>query len=195
MPGKNKRWQIFELPVNGGTPIELPLIPDNDVDNYDSCYLPNGNIIFTSTAPFIGVPCVKGSSHVTNTYLLNTKTNKIRRLTFDQEHNWCPTVLNNGQVLYQRWEYVDRSQVHYHHLWTTNPDGTGQMVFYGNMHPGIVMIDAKPIPNTEKILAVFSPGHGSKEHDGQIPIVTPKAGPDELASAKFISTAKNYRDP
>ena len=36
----------------------------------------------------------------------------------------------------QRWEYVDRSQVDYHHLWTMNPDGTGQMVYYGNLHPG-----------------------------------------------------------
>ena len=31
-----------------------------------------------------------------------------------------------------------------------NPDGTQQMVFYGNMHPRIVMIDAKPIPGSEQ---------------------------------------------
>ena len=33
-------------------------------------------------------------------------------------------MLPDGRILYMRWEYVDRSQVHYHHLWTMNPDGT-----------------------------------------------------------------------
>ena len=82
------------------------------------------------------------------------------------EHDNTPWVLPDGRILYQRWEYVDRSQVDYHHLWTTNPDGTGQMVYYGNMHPGTVMIDAKPIPDTKKVVAIFSPGHGRREHDG-----------------------------
>ena len=27
----------------------------------------------------------------------------------------------DGRVLYMRWEYVDRSQVHFHHLWTHEP--------------------------------------------------------------------------
>ncbi len=40
-----------------------------------------------------------------------------------------------------RWEYVDRSRVKFHHLWTANPDGTGQMVYFGNMHPGTAMLD------------------------------------------------------
>jgi hypothetical protein len=40
--------------------------------------------------------------------------------------------------------------------------------WYGNLHPGIVMIDAKPIPGTDRIVASFSPGHGQREHDGAI---------------------------
>ena len=55
---------------------------------------------------------------------------------------WLP----DGRLLYTRWEYVDRSQVDYHHLWAANPDGTAQMVYYGNQKPGVVMIDSKPIP-------------------------------------------------
>ena len=37
------------------------------------------------------------------------------------------SMLPDGRVLYTRWEYVDRSQVDYHHLWAMNPDGTGQI--------------------------------------------------------------------
>jgi hypothetical protein len=70
------------------------------------------------------------------------------------------------------------------------------MIYYGNMHPRTVMIDAKPIPDTDgKVVAVFSPGHGKQEHQGAITIVTPKAGPDEQGSAETISKTDDYRDP
>jgi len=42
---------------------------------------------------------------------------------------------HDGRVLYMRWE-VDRSELCFHHLWTMNPDGTGQMVYFGNHHTG-----------------------------------------------------------
>ena len=53
-------------------------------------------------------------------------------------------VLPDGRILYTRWEYVDRNQLAFHHLWTTNPDGTGQMVFYGNQYPGTAEMNAHP---------------------------------------------------
>ena len=103
----------------------------------------------------------------------------------------------DGRVIYERWEYVDRSRVAFHHLWTANPDGTGQMVYYGNLHPGTLMIDAKPIPGTDgEVVAVFSPGHGRKEHEGAITIVTPKPGPDDLRLRPARSAeGDDFRDP
>jgi hypothetical protein len=105
------------------------------------------------------------------------------------------TMLPDGRVLYQRWEYVDRSQVDYHHLWTANPDGSHQMVFYGNMHPGVVMIDALPIPGTKKVVASFSPGHGRREHAGTIQVVDATAGPDQKGFTRPISQGGDFRDP
>ena len=71
---------------------------------------------------------------------------------------------------------VDRSRVAFHHLWTANPDGTGQMIYYGNLHPGTLMIDAKPIPRSgSDVVAVFSLGHGRREHAGAITIVTTRS--------------------
>ena len=95
----------------------------------------------------------------------------IRQISANIEQDNTPWPLPDGRVLYQRWEYVDRSQVHYHHLWTANPDGTAEMVYFGNLHPGTVMIDAKPIPQSNKVVAIFSPGHGEREHDGAITVV------------------------
>ena len=67
------------------------------------------------------------------------------------------------------------------------PTAPRQMIWYGNLHPGIVMIDAKPIPGSDKVVAIFSPGHGQREHAGAITVVDPKAGPDAQSFARPIS--------
>ena len=177
MRGKNGRWQIHELSIDGKNRRELTLIPDNDVDNYDACYLPDGNILFTSTAPFIGVPCVQGSSHVTNCYLYDTKANTIRRLTFDQEHNWCPTVLNNGQILYLRWEYTDIPHFASRILFCMNPDGTSQREYYGsNSYWPNAVFYARPIPgDPTKIVGVVG-GHHGVPRMGELVIFDPAKG-------------------
>ncbi|MBT4820753.1 MAG: hypothetical protein HON70_33905, partial [Lentisphaerae bacterium] len=119
----------------------------------------------------------------------------IRPLSANIEHDNTPWMLPDGRLLYMRWEYVDRSRVRFHHLWTANPDGTGQMVYYGNMHPGTVMLDAKPIPGSRRVVASFSPGHGRKEHAGHITVVDPRNGPDDRGRAVRISREADWRDP
>jgi hypothetical protein len=91
MPATNNRWQVHEINTNGTGLRQLPLITETDVDNYDACYMPGDRIIFTSTAPFTGVPCVRGSAHVANLYL-REPDGRIRQLTVEQDHDWCPTV-------------------------------------------------------------------------------------------------------
>jgi hypothetical protein len=118
----------------------------------------------------------------------------VRLLSSNNDHDNTPWMLPDGRVLYMRWEYVDRSQVHYHHLWTMNPDGTQQMVYFGNLHPGIAMLDAKPIPDTDKVVSIFSPGHGVPEHFGYINIISPKKGPDDRGSAKQLGKGW-FKDP
>ena len=168
MPNESGRWRVWELRTDGTGLGELPLINEPDVSNYDACYLPDSRIIFTSTAPFVGVPCVRGSSHVTNLYLLEAD-GTIRQLTVDQEHNWCPTMLNNGRVLYQRWEYSDTPHAFYRLLFHMNPDGTGQMEYYGsNSYWPNAMFYARPVPNhPTKFVAVIG-GHHDQPRMGEL---------------------------
>ena len=162
MPGDNGRWQVFEMDSDGGKLRQLPLIHEPDVDNYDACYLPDGNIVFGSTAPFTGVPCVTGASHVANLYRLERGSGAIRRLTFDQEHNWCPTVLNDGRLLYQRWEYSDIPHFAARILFQMNPDGTDQKEFYGSgSYWPNALFYARPVPGSAtKFVAVVGGHHG-----------------------------------
>ncbi len=119
----------------------------------------------------------------------------MRPLSCNIEQDNTPWVLPDGRIIYQRWEYIDRSQVRFHHLWTMNPDGTNQMVYYGNMHGSTLFIDAKPIPGTQKVVASFSPGHGQSEHSGVITVVDPRNGPDDRSMAKAVTPGRLYRDP
>ncbi|MFA6244834.1 MAG: SUMF1/EgtB/PvdO family nonheme iron enzyme, partial [Candidatus Hydrogenedentales bacterium] len=179
MPDAQGRWGISELDLNTGIATNLPLIDEPDVHNYDACYLPDERIIFTSTAPFVGVPCVGGSSKVANLYLCD-RDQRIRRLTNDQDHNWCPAVLDNGRVLYQRWEYADIAHTFTRLLFHMNPDGRGQMEYYGsNSFWPTAMFYARPIPgHPTKVIAVVG-GHHDAPRQGELVIFDPALGRHE----------------
>jgi len=183
MPGKNNHWQVFEIGVDGAGLREITG-EQPDVDCYDGCYLPDGRIMFTSTACFIGVPCVYGNSHVTNTYIMDADGKNIRQLTFDQEHNWCPTVMNNGRVLYLRWEYTDTPHSNTRLLFHMNPDGTGQMEFYGsNSYWPNSTFYARPVPgHPTKVVAVIG-GHHDNPRMGELVIFDPARGRHEATGA------------
>ena len=123
---------------------------------------PDGRIVFGSTASMAAVPCVNGSTRVANLYLMDADGTSIRQLCFDQEHNWCPTVLNNGRVLYLRWEYTDTPHSHDRVLFHMNPDGTGQMEYYGsNSYWPNSLFYARPIPDhPTKFVGVVGGHHG-----------------------------------
>src|SRR5688572_10039941 len=128
-------------------------------------------------------------------YRADADGRNIRAISSNNEQDNTPWPMPDGRVLYTRWEYVDGSQVHYHHLWATNPDGTNQAIYYGNQHPGIVMIDSKPIPGSRKVVSIFSPAHGRREHDGALAVVDPRGGPDDLSFSRQITKQPNLRDP
>ncbi len=179
MPGKNGRWQVHEIDADGEDLRQFPLIEQNDVDNYDACYLPDGRLLFTSTAPFVGVPCVYGSSYVTNLYIKELD-GSIRQLTVDQEHNWCPTVLPGGRVLYLRWEYADLPHSNSRLLFHMNPDGTGQMEYFGsNSFFTNSFFYARPIPHHPTKVVGIATGHHGVARCGRMLIVDPARGRHE----------------
>ncbi len=180
IPDEHGRWGIAELDLTTRTLTLLPLIDEPDVHNYDACYLPDERIVFTSTAPFVGVPCVGGRSKVANLYLRD-HDGRIRRLTNDQDHNWCPTVLNNGRLLYQRWEYADIAHAFTRLLFHANPDGSAQMEYYGsNSFWPTAMFYARPIPGHPTKVVTIVGGHHDAPRQGELIILDPALGRHEV---------------
>ncbi len=183
-PGSHRRWQIWEMRIDGSglrqvTPGEHP-----DVDNYDACYLPNGRIIFASTRCFQGIPCVGGGNTVANLCIMDADGKNIRQLCFDQDHNWCPTVMNNGRVLFSRWEYSDTPHYFSRLLFSMNPDGTNQMEYYGsNSFWPNSMFYSRPIPgHPTKVVTVVS-GHHGVPRMGEMILLDPAKGRHEASGA------------
>ena len=184
MPKPNGRWQIFELGIDGRGLRQVTSDEPADVNNYDPCYLPDGRIVFCSTRCFQGVPCVGGGDKVGNLFLMDADGKNVRQLTFDQDHDWCPTVLNNGRVLYTRWEYSDSPHYFTRLLFTMNPDGTNQAAYYGsNSYWPNSKFYARPIPgHPTKVVAIIS-GHHGVQRMGELVVFDPALGRGEEKGA------------
>ncbi len=183
-------FHLYEIQSDGSG---LRQLTGGIYDDIEPCWLPNDWIMFVSGRARRYVNC--WVTQVATLYTCDRNGKKIRQISANIEHDNTPCVLPDGRVVFQRWEYVDRSQVHYHHLWSVNPDGTGQMVYFGNQRPGGVFIDPQPIPGSDRIVFVNSPGHGRAEHAGAVCTVTDRNGPDDPNGIRPIHKARNLRDP
>lgn len=191
-----QNYSLYEIDANGN---ELKQLTFGDYDDIEPCYLPDGGIAFVSSRCKRWVNCF--ISQVAVLHRCNGDGSGIRVLSANIEHDNTPAVLPDGRIMYTRWEYVDRSQMKFHHLWTANPDGSNHAVLFGNMHPGNVFIDARPIPGSNEILLIKSPGHGKQEHAGNVAILNPMTGPDNLDAMRTLTDIsppdwrQMYRDP
>ncbi|MEE9603049.1 MAG: SUMF1/EgtB/PvdO family nonheme iron enzyme, partial [Thermoguttaceae bacterium] len=184
MRGENNRWQIWEIGADGKNLRQVTSGEHKDVDNYDPCYLPGGRIVFGSTACFQGVPCVGGGNTVANLFIMNADGSSTRQLCFDQDHDWSPAVLNNGRVLYTRWEYSDSPHYFTRILFHMNPDGTNQMEYYGsNSNWPNSFFYARPIPNHSTMVVAIISGHHGVSRMGEMVLFDPARGRHEAKGA------------
>jgi len=188
--GGTDYFHLHEINADGSG---LKQLTDGPFDDIEPTYLPDGGIIFCSTRAKRWVPC--WYTQVATLHRCDGNGGNIHMLSSNIEQDNTPWMLPDGRIIYTRWEYVDRSREAFHHLWVMNPDGTGQMTFYGNLYPGDVYLDAKPISGTEKIVMVNSPNHGQAEHQGRISLVKTDLGPDDKTAQEMINKGQDYRDP
>ncbi len=173
-------WHVYETNIKGEnllcvTPDSLP-----DVNHFDACYLPDGNVTYTSDATYQGLPCEGGSRPMALLYVIDRETGKIRQLTFEQDSDFSPAVLNNGRLMYLRWEYSDLAHYFSRILMSCNPDGTGQMEYYGsNSYFPNTFIYARPLPDhPTKVIGIVG-GHHGITRSGRLMIIDPAQGRSE----------------
>ena len=136
----------------------------------DPCYLPDGNIMFVSTRPGRAVSC--HPSIVTSLHLMTAEGKGMRCLSGGQFNELDPNVLDDGRVVYMRWEYVDKGFGNVQSLWSVRPDGSySDHVYKNNLVRPAAMIGARSIPGSEKLVAI-SGSHGGPPMGGVVVLDT-----------------------
>ena len=63
---------------------------------------------------------------------MNADGGDVRRISANYLNDFTPTVMEDGRIIYGRWEYVDRPAIPIQKLWTIHPDGTMFSGYFGN---------------------------------------------------------------
>ncbi|MEI7902582.1 MAG: hypothetical protein WCK89_20220, partial [bacterium] len=158
------------------------------VADYEGVYLPDGNIMFSSTRCFQNVDCWHVS--VSNMYVMDKNGKYMRRIGFDQVNTNFPQVHpESGLVTYTRWEYNDRGQIYPQPLFQMYPNGAHQTEYYGNnSYFPTSILHARGIPGTGKVLAILS-GHHTQQR-GKLAIIDPSRGRQETSGVTLVAPVR-----
>ena len=173
-----KSFRLYEVNLDG---TGLRQLTESDYDDIDPLYLPDGHILFTTT---------RGNSYVRCGPFIYSYTlarcdgdgRNVYLISHNGEPDFVPSLLEDGRIVYSRWEYTDKPLWRVQSLWTANPDGTNVAVLWGNQsiwpdHQS----QPRQVPGSRRIMFC-----GVGHHDwwsGSVGIIDPAKGfnfPDGL---------------
>jgi hypothetical protein len=134
-----------------------------------------------------------------NLYRMEADGANIRQIGKSTLFEGHGSLLADGRILYDRWEYVDRNFGDAQGLWTVNPDGTNHAVYWGNNTPSPGgVLDARVLPDGQRIVATLSSCHDRPW--GALGIIDRRLGIDGAspivhtwpADAKALAGKGNY---
>ncbi|NQT41440.1 MAG: PD40 domain-containing protein [Planctomycetes bacterium] len=149
-------YHIWEINTDGTGLRQLTRAPG--VSDFDPIYMPDDSIVFSSTREPKYNMCSRDIA--ANLFRMEADGANIHQITKNTLFENHAELMPDGRILYARWEYVDRNFGDAHGLWTVNPDGTNQAIYWGNNTavPGAVF-NAHVIPGTQRIVCIFGPHH------------------------------------
>ena len=149
-------YHIYEINSDGSGLKQLTFAVG--VSDIDPLYLPDDSIVFSSTRE--PKYCMCNKHIMANLYRMEGDGANILQIGKNPLFEGHASLMPDGRILYDRWEYVDRNFGDAQGLWTTYPDGTNHALYWGNNtnSPGAV-IDPRIIPGDLQALCVFGSCH------------------------------------
>lgn len=184
-PCKPDGYRIWELNLDGTGLRQLTRPPEDEAERVDQhsgysrvalskdprlyghwtddmhpCYLPDGGIAFVSSRPECSVLCGDHALTCTTLFRMDASGKNLRPLSQGALTESTPTMLDDGRILYTRWEYVYKGIAAVQSLWTMRPDGTGSEEVYGlNIDNPGVFFAGRQIPGRPDLIVAAGVGH------------------------------------
>ncbi len=198
------RWEIWEY--DRTTDVLRRVIASDLVaaEGHDIAphYLPDGRIVFSSTRqrqskavlidegkPQFAAQDEDRNEHAFVLHVMNANGSGIRQISFNQSHDLDPAVLDDGRIVFSRWDNAAGSSIH---LYTVHPDGSNLQLLYGaNSHATGTGVDdiqfLAPRPAEDgSVVALVRPFTGTEKGGDPVAIDTEafvEIGQSDLANA------------
>src|SRR3984957_995867 len=177
-------WKIYQYDAVAKTVTQLTNDDTTAGHDVGAHYLPDGRIVFASTRQAATQALLIDEGRPQNPaqtddrmqaifllHVMNADGTGIHQISFNTNHDFAPSVLANGQIVFSRYESINGDQIS---LYRCNPDGTGLELYYGeNSHATganlagtntnvIQFLNARQRPDG-KLLAIVRPFLGTQQ--------------------------------
>jgi mono/diheme cytochrome c family protein len=147
------------------------------------CQTPDGRIVFFDDD--VGQSPCKGGGPRRILFICDPDGENRKVVSANLTIDNTPTMMNDGRVIFARWDYgVNKNVFNRHAIWTQNPDGTAVDLFFGN-----TVIDPRAfyrprqVPGRPEIVAIFGPHHQNVA--GLMGLIWPGKGRETADGAGF----------
>ena len=169
------RFNIFKVNIDG---TGLTRLTNDDQDDIDPIWMPNGRVVFLSTRRTGFGRCHGRPVPAYTMYSMKADGSDMITIDYHETNEFHPSVDNQGMIVYTRWDYVDRDHNGAHHMWHCQPDGRDPRSYHSNYayplttvepqkHGGSIRdrpwaeFNCRAIPgNDDKFVATAGPHHG-----------------------------------
>jgi mono/diheme cytochrome c family protein len=159
--GDDHYYHLWTMGVDGSG---LRQVTRGVYEDMMPCWLPDGDVAFMSTRRRSQSRCFWfGYSNRWQAYTLfrmKPDGSDIRQLSWNDVAEWFPTMSANGEIIFARWDYIDRDAVRHQNLWSMRPDGTNPKAIWGNETPDPhCTFQPRAVPGSGKIACIASAHH------------------------------------
>lgn len=160
--GQCYAYDIYEVGIDGSGLKRLT--NGSETEDTEPIYLPDGRIAFMTSRDDRYVQCGDWAL-ACGMYTMNTDGGDLRQVTEPKEGEFYPNMLEDGRIMYTRWDYVMKGYNVIQQLWAVNPDGRKAGLLFGDHYSfsvgPIAFQEARQIPNTSKVICVGAAHHNT----------------------------------
>jgi len=201
-------YDIYEVAIDGTDLKRLTNGPETE--DTEPLYLPDGRIGFMTSRDDRFVQCGDWAL-ACGIYTMDKNGRDLQRVTEPKEGEFYPSMLEDGRIMYTRWDYVMKGYNVIQQLWSVNPDGRKAALLYGDHFAfstgPMAFQEARQIPGTSKVIATGAAHHNSgvgpimivdtRQNRGgpeSMVNVTPEVGYPEVNTRMFNEVNSKYAD-